>query len=63
MLTDIDECEIAVDNCDHICLNTIGSFLCACQSGYTLNTLNNKTCCDKFIRFINQLIISHTRYQ
>ena len=41
---DIDECETVADNCDHVCLNTIGSFHCACQSGYILNTLNHRTC-------------------
>ena len=44
---DIDECEIEADNCDHVCLNTIGSFHCACQSGYILSTLNNRTCSGK----------------
>ena len=54
VLIDIDECETAVDNCEHVCLNTIGSFHCACQSGYTLNTFNNRTCNGKFNKLINQ---------
>ena len=49
LLRDINEYETAIDNCDHISLKTIGSFQCACQSGHTLNTLNNGTCNDMLI--------------
>ncbi|KYM87211.1 Fibrillin-2 [Atta colombica] len=34
--TDIDECEWRHDRCDQKCVNTIGSFVCACRAGYTL---------------------------
>lgn len=34
---DIDECEQPSNNvCDHECVNTVGSFLCRCHSGYIL---------------------------
>ena len=55
LLIDINECEIEAHNCDHLCLNTIGSFHCACQSGYILNTLNNRTCNGKFNYFFKKL--------
>ncbi|XP_056636916.1 low-density lipoprotein receptor-related protein 1 isoform X1 [Diorhabda sublineata] len=33
---DADECEIE-ESCAQLCINTIGSFLCSCVSGYKLN--------------------------
>ena len=38
---DINECAIGTDNCDAhaVCTNTIGSFTCACRSGYRGNGL------------------------
>uniref|UniRef100_A0A8C3PW12 Hemicentin 1 n=1 Tax=Chrysolophus pictus TaxID=9089 RepID=A0A8C3PW12_CHRPC len=41
---DIDECE-ARDTCQHECRNTLGSYQCACPSGYHLMP-NGKTCQD-----------------
>ena len=43
--TDIDECAINNGGCDSICMNTPGSYSCACQPGYTL-LLDGKTCSD-----------------
>ncbi|CAH1238943.1 HMCN1 [Branchiostoma lanceolatum] len=42
---DIDECTAGTDNCgsDATCSNTVGSFTCACNSGYTGNGV---TCAD-----------------
>ena len=34
---------MAIANCSHDCINTVGSFQCSCRSGFTLNT-DNKTC-------------------
>lgn len=33
---DIDECALHIDGCDQICVNTQGSYHCACNRGYTL---------------------------
>jgi hypothetical protein len=35
--TDVDECTLALDNCDAnaTCANTTGSFTCTCNAGYT----------------------------
>ncbi|GFY66053.1 epidermal growth factor-like protein 8 [Trichonephila inaurata madagascariensis] len=40
---DIDECAKREDNCDHDCINTPGSFRCACKDGYVLQE-DGKTC-------------------
>ena len=36
---DINECTDAelVHECDHTCINTVGSYACTCDSGYNLN--------------------------
>ena len=37
--SDVDECELAEANdCQQDCTNTVGSFNCSCQEGFTLNT-------------------------
>ena len=40
-IADIDECMAATDNCDNAnCDNTIGSFTCSCNQGYSGNGVN-----------------------
>ena len=34
--TDIDECALGTDNCHQRCINTEGSFVCACSRGFSL---------------------------
>ena len=34
---DINECSLNSDGCDQVCTNTLGSFQCGCNRGYTLN--------------------------
>ena len=46
---DIDECFEKTDRCDHKCMNTIGSYKCSCQSGYTLDAKDGFTCNGIFI--------------
>ena len=45
---DVDECSEDSDGCEHTCINTPGSFVCDCNSGYFLN-LDKKTCQGKKI--------------
>lgn len=42
---DIDECSNDSGGCDHGCNNTIGSFQCNCNDGYTLSD-DRRTCLD-----------------
>lgn len=41
--TDKDECAISNGGCQHICKNTIGSYICSCHNGFTLH--ENKLDC------------------
>ena len=43
LLLDIDECQIDLDTCDDICVNTYGTYECACSTGYDLND-DEETC-------------------
>ena len=35
---DINECASGIDDCDHSCFNTVGSYVCDCNVGYVLDT-------------------------
>lgn len=41
--TDIDECRLNNHGCHQFCVNTAGSYLCACQDGFSLAE-DGKTC-------------------
>ena len=34
---DINECQTNNGGCDHNCTNQVGSYLCHCNNGFTLN--------------------------
>ena len=40
MIIDIDECKRSNGGCDHHCNNTIGSYYCSCNDGYSLGKDN-----------------------
>lgn len=40
---DQNECLNGNNNCTHVCINTNGSYICSCNSGYVLGSDNN-TC-------------------
>ena len=44
--TDVDECSESTDECNQICSNTVGSYVCYCNTGYELLS-NQKTCVGK----------------
>ena len=43
MFSDIDECIEGTHDCSQICINTVGSFICRCNSGYELD-IDGVTC-------------------
>ncbi|XP_046557391.1 LOW QUALITY PROTEIN: bone morphogenetic protein 1-like [Haliotis rubra] len=48
-----DECATDVHGCDHICVNTLGSFKCKCRIGYELHS-DGKRCEDACGGYIDQ---------
>ncbi|XP_053380499.1 epidermal growth factor-like protein 7 isoform X2 [Mercenaria mercenaria] len=57
--TDIDECQNTDHGCQQICKNTAGSYMCACQTGFTLAE-DGKTCnyCYKCQKEYTDLVLS-----
>ena len=37
LVSDIDECEQGMSDCEQTCQNTVGSYFCECNSGFLLN--------------------------
>ena len=54
-LKDIDECD-RFNPCDQNCTNTVGSFMCSCQTGYELHD-DTTTCTGEFMFNIRHLHI------
>ena len=50
-ILDIDECQITPDICEHTCINTVGSYYCLCDYGFSLNITTNSTCDGKWNQF------------
>jgi hypothetical protein len=42
-LTDVDECKERSLDCEQTCINTVGSYYCACRDGFSLR-YDNHTC-------------------
>jgi hypothetical protein len=43
LFTDIDECAMKTSQCQHICVNQLGSYDCECHNNYTLQN-DGKSC-------------------
>lgn len=43
ILIDLNECSIGTHNCSQICINTMGSYRCACSRGHWLER-DERTC-------------------
>lgn len=49
-VTDMNECDMHKGGCDQICVNTIGSFHCECDDGYSL--MGDSTTCRGSLSFL-----------
>jgi len=59
-LKELDECAKGLDDCQHQCTNTVGSYSCACKFGYELHS-NGKECedaCGGIIQETNGTLVS-----
>ncbi len=46
LIPDVDECAELIDNCTGVatCKNELGSFICKCPTGYTLDENDPSSC-------------------
>ena len=56
---DVDECSTANGGCQQLCNNTVGSFFCFCQLGYSLQ-LNGFNCSGKIFPYIYFYVVMYT---
>lgn len=54
---DINECSTSSDNdCDQLCVNTLGGYTCDCRDGYLLD-MNERTCNGKDMTYVCSVLI------
>ena len=58
---DTDECAEGTDTCDHVCINTNGSYVCSCDSNEYKLGLDKETCIGVF-EYSVILYILHVLY-
>ena len=58
---DINECSDNIDGCEHACINTLGSYHCVCDQGFTLGS-DSHTCLGLFSLFTNMNMIVSMYY-
>ena len=51
LFSDIDECQNRNDGCQHVCVNTPGSYKCTCWTGFTLST-DNRSCVGELSKYV-----------
>ena len=50
LIADVNECLVNNGNCEHRCVNTVGSYYCECNSGYMLES-DKHNCKGKYVSF------------
>ena len=58
-IIDINECAEDTDGCAHQCTNTISSYFCTCNSGYSLDS-DQHGCTGKLIISLSIFICEHS---
>ncbi|XP_034484402.1 dorsal-ventral patterning protein tolloid [Drosophila innubila] len=61
LMLDVDECKFMQHGCQHICINTLGSYQCGCHAGYELQA-NGKTCEDACGGIVDATLSNGTVY-
>ena len=56
-VADINECTESVDQCEHSCHNTIGSYTCSCNAGWLLDS-DAHTCNGKYKPVLDHIVNS-----
>ena len=59
--TDNDECALDTHLCHHVCINTIGSYICDCNVGYMLNS-DGLTCSGMYTNTCHVIQYQVTHY-
>ncbi len=59
--SDIDECSSNSNGCQMLCINTIGSFNCSCESGYKL--IDDGFHCQGIALYIHYTLLKMGRIQ
>ena len=56
---DVDECAQNESECNQLCNNTVGSYVCDCYSGYELKDGDPYTCIGKQLHFTELCQVTH----
>lgn len=56
-LSDIDECVSGTSGCAHVCINTVGSYRCGCNTGYTLEQ-HGRSCNGKLFEHAGAFLVA-----
>ena len=59
IIVDINECVEDTDGCAHQCTNTIGSYFCTCNTGYSLDS-DQHGCIGEFIISPSTFLCEHS---
>ena len=54
---DINECQTSNGGCEQVCANTVGSFECSCNQGFSLSS-DGANCNGKFRKFSRMHVIN-----
>ena len=59
---DIDECSAGEHGCEHVCINTFGSYFCMCRNRHYIHQVEG-ACSGRYLSHFNFNIIDMRRIQ